>query len=81
MDAFEWPLRPDGTEVPRHRRSLASMVEGYPIFCASDWRKVGGISFWMCGFCEKTSSDPLSAKGSRILADCEHCGKTNRISM
>lgn len=78
---IEWPRRPDGSEVPVHRRSIMAFQEGYPIFCASDWKVKDGKTSWMCGYCEKITSDPLSTDGTGTLADCRHCGKTNRVSL
>lgn len=83
--AFTWPLRPDGTEVPAHRRSWMAAVEGHPVFCASDWRKttVRGktVGHWQCGFCERISTDTISPTQHSTLASCTKCGKTNRISL
>lgn len=82
---IKWPLRPNGTEVPIHRKSGAAYREGYPIFCASDWRctNIDGrkIGHWMCGYCEKMTTDTRSPHQYDTLADCRKCGKTNRISL
>lgn len=80
-----WPLRPDGSEVPAHRRSWTSLAEGQPVFCASDYRKtvVNGkaVGHWQCGYCTKISTDTLSPHRSDTLTSCTKCGKTNRISI
>lgn len=81
---IDWPKRPDGSEVPTSRKSIRAYDEGYPVFCASDYkitvvsgRKVG---HWMCGYCLKMTTDTLSPHQYETLADCRKCGKTNRIS-
>lgn len=79
--AITWPLLPDGSEVPTHRRSWKSQVEGYPIFCASSWVRQGNRGVWICGYCQRRTSDTLSPHQSDTLADCSKCGKTNRISL
>ncbi|MFC3982483.1 hypothetical protein [Streptosporangium jomthongense] len=68
-------------DVPAHRKSWVSAVEGYTIYCASSWRQVGTLGQWTCGHCQKTSTDPLSPTQPTTLADCRECGRTNRISL
>ncbi|KAB8192582.1 hypothetical protein FH608_024075 [Nonomuraea phyllanthi] len=67
--------------VPSHRKSWKSFTEGYDIYCASSWRKVGSLGEWVCGYCQQTSTDPLSPTQHDTLADCRRCGRTNRISL
>lgn len=81
---IEWPLQPNGKPVPNHRRSWKAYAEGYPIFCASNWKRIevkgSAVGHWVCGYCQKTSTDTLSPRQYDTLADCRKCGKTNRIS-
>ena len=67
--------------VPAHRKSWKTTTEGYQIYCASSWKKVGNLGQWVCGYCQKTSTDPLSPNQYETLADCKECGRTNRISL
>lgn len=82
--AIVWPLRPDGTEVPIHSRSWVSRIEGYPVFCASNWKctSVDGrkVAHWRCGYCTKMTTDTLSPSDPAALVDCRRCGKTNRVN-
>lgn len=68
-------------DVPSHRKSIASLTEGYDVYCASSWSRVGAHGHWVCGYCQKTASDPLSPHQDLTLADCGKCGRTNRISL
>ncbi|GAT67823.1 hypothetical protein PS9374_03483 [Planomonospora sphaerica] len=68
-------------DVPVHRKSWKSAVEGYDIYLASSWRKAGDLGEWVCGYCQQTSTDPLSPRQGETLADCRQCGRTNRISL
>jgi hypothetical protein len=85
--AINWPLRPNGKEVPKHRRSIASLTEGKPVFVASDWRvtDVNGRkrAHWTCGYCEKITTDEKSpyCRASSCIVDCKKCGKPNRITL
>jgi len=84
--SIQWPLRPDGSEVPTHRRSWWAFDYGYPIFCASDWSKsindAGEIvGRWMCGYCEQFSTDLLSPTQGQTLAMFTNCDWHNRISL
>ncbi|MEV0229322.1 hypothetical protein [Nonomuraea sp. NPDC050786] len=67
--------------VPAHRKSWKSFVEGYDVYCASSWRKVGSLGEWVCGYCQQKTTDPLSPRQHETLADCTKCGRTNRISL
>ncbi|MEV6985005.1 hypothetical protein AB0M95_27620 [Sphaerisporangium sp. NPDC051017] len=67
--------------VPAHRKSWKSWTEGHNVYLASSWRKVGNLGQWVCGYCEKTTTDPLSPYQSETLADCRECGRSNRISL
>ncbi|MFC4588634.1 hypothetical protein [Sphaerisporangium corydalis] len=67
--------------VPAHRKSWKSYVEGYPVYVATSWCNVGGLGQWVCGYCQKTTADPLSPNQDETLADCRECGRTNRISL
>ncbi|WP_055477552.1 hypothetical protein [Sphaerimonospora mesophila] len=73
--------RRDNDDVPAHRKSWASNTEGYDVYCASSWRKVGNLGEWVCGYCQETTTDPLSPTQAITLADCKQCGRTNRISL
>lgn len=73
--------RRENDDVPSHRKSWKSYVEGYDIYLASSWRQVGALGEWVCGYCQKTSTDPLSPSQDETLADCRQCGRTNRISL
>ncbi|MFF3442109.1 hypothetical protein [Streptosporangium sp. NPDC002721] len=68
-------------DVPAHRKSRKTTVEGYPVYLASSWRKVANLGEWVCGYCQETSTDPLSPRQDDTLADCRQCGRTNRISL
>lgn len=68
-------------DVPSYRKSWKSATEGHTVYCASDWRKVGNLGEWTCGYCLETSTDPLSPRQDDTLADCRQCGRTNRISL
>ncbi|GAA1005452.1 hypothetical protein Aple_051000 [Acrocarpospora pleiomorpha] len=67
--------------VPAHRKSRWSQTEGYDVFTASSWTRVGGLGQWTCGYCQKTTTDPLSPYQGQTLADCRECGRSNRISL
>lgn len=69
------------SKVPNSRKSWKSRIEGYDVYLASSWRKSGRLGQWVCGNCQKTSTDPLSPHQSDTLADCRRCGRTNRISL
>ncbi|MFF4777492.1 hypothetical protein ACFY05_32015 [Microtetraspora fusca] len=71
----------NSNDVPIHRRSWKSYTEGYDIYCASSWVQVGNLGQWVCGNCQKTTTDPLSPHQPDTLADCRECGRTNRISL
>lgn len=83
--AIIWPPLPNGKPVPAHRRSWKAMLENKPVFCASSWKEQTRgstqIGSWICGYCQKRSTDTESPSRPDTLADCVNCGYTNRISL
>lgn len=77
-----WPKLPNGDEVPNSRkdRKIADQ-EGHPVFVSALWRRRGSGAAWVCGYCLRSTSDPLSGTTRDILAACTRCGKINRVGI